>query len=67
MDAKIALRAADLHAMTANDFIIRAEKKMHLLARVIEFGAVKTADGAAANDRDFQARTECRSESELRG
>ena len=66
MDAKVALRAADKNALAANDFIIRAQKKMNLLARMGEFAPIITSHGATANNGDFQARTKCWSKGVLK-
>ena len=55
---KIAFRAVNEDALTPDDFVVRAQEEMDLVADASEFGAVKAPNGPAANNRDFHKTTE---------
>ena len=58
MNAKVTFRAPDKNALAAHGFIVRTQQKVNLLAGLCEFGAIEASNGAAANNRDFQDRTD---------
>src|SRR4051794_31357815 len=56
MNMKVALTAANKNALALDDFIIRPEEKMNLMAGATKPGAIKTSHGPATDHRDFHGR-----------
>src|SRR6266446_4574750 len=52
---EIALRAANEDSLSPNGVIIRTQEKVCLLAGASQFCAIKAADSATANHRDFHS------------
>src|SRR5439155_477276 len=50
---EVALAALNGHAAATDDVVVRAQEKVDLLPIMTKLGAVKTAYGAASDDRDF--------------
>ena len=50
---KIAVYALDLDAVFSNNLVVGAEQKMHVATGLAQFGPIKAAHGAAADDGDL--------------
>jgi hypothetical protein len=62
---EIAFRAPDVHAVAADDVVVRAQQEMHVLSGATQHRAVVTPDRAATDDRNFHRAQETASRRQI--